>query len=380
MHNDIDRIGELETRYVLEVLSGGYRASQGALMMKRLESAFASRFGRKYSIAFSNGTSALHACLAAAGIGYGDEVIVPPLTMSSTAFCVLQANAVPVFADVKRDTFTLDPAAFEAAITPRTKAVIPVALYGLAPEMDEINAIARQHNIRVLEDAAQCFLGEYKGRLVGTLSDMACFSFQSSKHITCGDGGIVLTDDPELALNIRRFGSLGYAGIGAAAGKITKDDIQDPGYQRHLSLGWNYRLPELCSAVALAQTERIDELVLRRQEVARLFKQAVAGCSWLRPQATPPDYVHAYWTFAALLEHPAVSWKEFRKAFRDSGGDGVYAAWKLGYQEPVFRNYAWSGRDRLPAYENSNRQDYRNPLCPVAETLQPRILQFKTNY
>jgi perosamine synthetase len=174
----------------------------------------------------------------------------------------------------------------------------------------------------------------------------------------------VLTDDSELALNIRRFGSLGYAGIGAAAGKITKDDIQDPGYQRHLSLGWNYRLPELCSAVALAQTERIDELVLRRQEVAGLFNQAVAGCSWLRPQATPPDYVHAYWTFAALLEHPAVSWKEFRKAFRDSGGDGVYAAWKLGYSEPVF----------------TNRQNYADTLCPVAEYLQPRLLQFKTNY
>jgi perosamine synthetase len=242
------RIGANELTYVQEVLRTEFRSSSGSTFMRRLEEAFAKRFNSTYAISFVNGTATM-----AMGVGPGDEVIVPPLTMSATTFAVLQANATPVFADVDPETFQIDSASIAARITPRTKAIITVALYGLSPDMDPIMALAKQHGLKVIEDNAECFLGEYKGRLVGTLGHCSSFSFQSSKHLTSGEGGIVLTEDRELAENIRKVQSLGYAGVGATKARITKKDIQDPDYSRHVTMGWNYRMPELCCAVALAQ-------------------------------------------------------------------------------------------------------------------------------
>ena len=180
--------------------------------------------------------------------------------MSATAFAVLQANATPIFADVDTETFVIKSEFISEKITSKTKAIITVALYGLCPDMDNINKIAKAKNIKVIEDNAECFLGKYKNKLVGTLGDCSSFSFQSSKHLT-REGGIVLTNDIVLAENIRKVQSLGYAGVSAKKSKITKLDIQDLNYLRHTSMGWNYRMPELCCAVALAQVERIDELV-----------------------------------------------------------------------------------------------------------------------
>jgi perosamine synthetase len=150
-------------------------------------------------------------------------VIVPPLTMSSTSFAVLQAQARPVFADVDPETFLLDPKSVREKITSRTKAIMPVSLYGLSPDMDSLMAIAREHNLVVIEDDAQCFLGTYKNRLVGTLGHMASFSFQNSKHMTCGEGGMVITSNPKYAEELRRFSSLGYCLVSAGPGKSKID-------------------------------------------------------------------------------------------------------------------------------------------------------------
>jgi perosamine synthetase len=376
----VERITDLERRYVMEVLDSQFRTSAGSSMTRRLEERFAAAFGCRYAISFINGTATMHAALAAAGIGPGDEVIVPPLTMASTAFTVLHAGATPVFADIEPNTWTIDPASVAAAITPRTRGIIPVAIYGLSPDMDPLMALAAQHGLFVLEDDAQCFLGTYKGRMVGTIGHAASFSFQSSKHMTSGEGGMITTADGELAERIRRFNSLGYAAVGAGAGKgkITRDTIQDPAYERHASVGWNYRLPELCAAVALAQTERLPELVAARVQAARLYAEAARGCTWLAPQAVPDDYGHAYWTFVLKLD-PEVdfTWYDFRARFRELGGDGIYAAWQLTYLEPAFR-----GKDFYPPDGSvpGKRQAYAPGLCPVAESLQPRLLQFKTNY
>ena len=197
------RLAGNESNYVLEVLSTEFRSSSGATMMRRLEEAFAKRFESTYAISFVNGTATMHAALEAMSIGPGDEVIVPPLTMSATTFAVLQANATPVFADVDFDTFQIDASSIAERITPRTRAIITVALYGLSPDMDPIMDLAKKHNLFVIEDNAECFLGKYKGRLVGTLGHCSSFSFQSSKHLTSGEGGIVLTEDKELAERIR---------------------------------------------------------------------------------------------------------------------------------------------------------------------------------
>ncbi len=367
-----------EEKYVLEVLDTQFRSSKGSLMTSRLEASFAEKFGSKYGIAFVNGTATMHALLEAKGIGPGDEVIVPPLTMSATTFAVLQANATPVFADVEPDTFQISASSIKERITPNTKAIITVALYGLTPDMDPIMALADEHDLFVLEDNAQCFLGKYKGRMVGTLGHAASYSFQSSKHIASGEGGMVITDDPELADRTRKVQSLGYAGVGAAKGKITKADIQDPTYERHVIMGWNYRMPELCSAVALAQMENIEELVNVRIEAANRFMAAAKGCDWLIPQVTPDDCTNSYWTIVFKLDHPEHSWNKVRDTFRDLGGDGVYGAWQLTHLEPMFRDLTLLGRERFISDEN--KALYKRGLCPVAEDLQPRLMQFKTNY
>jgi perosamine synthetase len=379
----MERITDLERSYVLEVLNSQFRTSAGSNMTKRLEEKFAEVFGVKYAIAHINGTATLHSALAAAGVGPGDEVIIPPLTMSSTAFGVLHANAVPVFADIDPLTFTIDPTDIRRRITPQTKAIIPVALYGLSPDMDAIMGIAQEYNLTVIEDDAQCFLGLYKGRLVGSIGHMASFSFQSSKHLTSGEGGMITTNDEDLANRVRRFNSLGYAGVSAGKGKITKEDIQDPLYERHVSLGFNYRLPELCSAVALAQVERMQELVKKRIEVANFYSQAVEGCSWLKPQQVPEGYAHSYWAYVLKLDEGVdFSWYDFRRKYMELGGDGVYAAWKLSYLEPAFRDYSFYPKQcpvRCPHYQGV-LQRYEPGLCPNAEAVQPRLLQFKTNY
>jgi len=373
------RIGTNELTYVEEVLQTEFRSSSGATFMRRLEEAFAKRFNSTYAISFVNGTATMHAALEAMGVGPGDEVIVPPLTMSATTFAVLQANATPVFADVDAETFQIDPASIAARITPRTKAIITVALYGLSPDMDPIMALAEQYGLKVIEDNAECFLGEYKGRLVGTLGHCSSFSFQSSKHLTSGEGGIVLTGDRELAENIRKVQSLGYAGVGATKARITKKDIQDPAYSRHVTMGWNYRMPELCCAVALAQTENIDALVQRRIDVANIFSEATREFhDWFVPQKTGPECVNSYWTWACRNEHPRVSWHTLRDAFLENGGHGVYAAWKLTYLEPMFEKLTLLGRERFISAENI--ANYKPGLCPVAERLQKRLMQFKTNY
>ena len=253
-----------ERKYIDEVLNSEFRTSSGAKMMRRLEGVFAERFGVNYAISFVNGTATMHAALEAAGIRPGDEVIVPPLTMSATTFAVLQCGAVPIFADVDGNTFQIDARDIERKLSSRTKAIITVALYGLSPDMDAINNIAERHNLFVLEDNAECFLGKYKGKLVGTLGDCASFSFQSSKHLTSGEGGMIITNDADFADKVRQVQSLGYAGVSASKSKITKSDIQHPDYNRHVTMGWNYRMPELCCAVALAQVENIDALVGRR--------------------------------------------------------------------------------------------------------------------
>jgi len=372
----IERIGQKERQYVEEVLSMNFCTSANSKMTRRLEEAFAEKFDSKYAIAFCNGTATLHIALEAVGVGFGDEVIVPPLTMSSTTYGVLHANATPVFADVDPETFEISAESIEKCITPRTKAIVVVSLFGLAPDFDAINAIAKKHGLAVIEDDAQCFLGKYKGKTVGTLGDIASFSFQSSKHMTCGEGGMLITQSSELAGLIRKYSCLGYANVGSKTGKISKTDIQDPDYCRHGSLGWNYRLSDVCSAVALGQVEHLEELVELRQKSAAFFADAVKDADLLTPQKIGEDYESSFWAFVTKINDDSIGWKTFRDKYMEFGGDGIYAAWKLTYQEPMFRNMTLLRREGLLNKDVC----YDDGICPVAEHLQPRLFQFKTNY
>jgi len=370
----MERISEKEREYVKEALDNGFATSLNSVFNNRLEREFARRFNVPYAIGHCNGTATMHTALAALGVASGDEVIVPPLTMSSTAFAVLHNNSIPVFADVDKETFNISAECIERVITAKTRAVITVALYGLSPDYDAIMDVCRKHNLFLIEDNAECFLGEYKGRLVGEFGEFASFSFQASKHLTTGEGGMLLCRDERLADAARRFNCLGYAGVSARQGKITRQDIQDPCYARHVSLGFNYRMSELQAAVACAQLERAEELVEQRIKVASLFDEAVKTSALLRRQAEPQGYRNSYWSYSVVLnsDKPETDWYRFRELFQANGGDGYYSAWLLSYQEPVFQNDI---QRRAGVW-----QRYGAGLCPVAEYLQKRMLQFKTNY
>lgn len=372
----ITRIGQLEEKYLKEVLDGQFSSKNAYKMVVRFEKACAEKFGVKHAVAMVNGTATLHGSLMAAGIGNGDEVICPPLTMSATSLAILHADATPIFADIDKDTFLITAETIKKVITKKTKAIITVSLYGLSPDMESIMSLAKEHNLIVIEDNAQCYLGKQNNKIAGSYGHMASYSLQSGKHITCGEGGIVLTNDDDLAVKLRRFTGLGYASIGLSKARISKDDIQDPNYDRHICLGWNYRMSDLCGAVGLAQIERLDELVEMRVLAANYFEKAVKNISWIKPQFVPEGFVHSYWTYVIKLNTEKVSWYDFRRKYMEFGGDGIYSAWKLSYLEPAFVNKNLLGKEKYL----SEGASYKKGLCPMAEIIQPRLLQLKTNY
>ncbi|HPJ81390.1 MAG TPA: DegT/DnrJ/EryC1/StrS family aminotransferase [Saccharofermentans sp.] len=368
------RIGDLEKKYVMDALYNAFATSLNSVYNNKLEAAVAKQFNAKYAIGHCNGTATLHVALCALGVGSGDEVIVPALTMSSTSIPIVLCGAVPVFADSDIDTFEISAEGIEKVITPKTKAIITVSLYGLAPDYENIMVLCEKYNIALIEDNAECYLGKYNGKYVGEFGDFASFSFQASKHLTSGEGGMLLCNDDDLADKARRFSCLGYAGVSAKQGKITRNDIQDPAYSRHISFGYNYRMSELQAACALGQVERAQELVEQRLNVAALFDEAIKDQNVVKKQYEPANCKNSYWTYCLVLqtENPEKDWYRFRDLFQKNGGDGYYAAWKLSYNEPAFHNILQN--------QPGVWQKYDETCCPNAEYLQKRMIQLKTNY
>jgi len=336
---------------------------------ERFEKSFAEKFGVKYAIAHNSCTSALHTCLMAGGIGQGDEVITPAITVIMDAFACLYVEATPIFADIDPETFNISPSDIERKITNKTKAIITVSINGLPVDMDAIMKIASKNNLIVIDDNAQTILGYDKGRISGTFTDMSCFSFETKKHLSTGEGGMVLTNNPELARNVRKAAGIGYKNLLAESKGMgmLPEEFQDPMYKRHDTVGYNYRMPELCAAVGLAQLERIEQIVERRKTVGELFKNAIKDCDWIIPQKVPKGFISSYYAFALIYngyERYGITWQEFRKRYIDLGGDGFYGAHSLPYEEPVLAKLNIEGKGG----------------CPVAESLQPRMMIFKTNY
>lgn len=382
--NSIPRVSPKARQYVNEVLEFGFHNCSSPGISARLEEQFAARFGRKFGILHANGTATMHSALLAADVGVGDEVIVPAYTVAMTATVALYAGAVPIFADVDPDTWTISPEDVRRKITPRTKAIIPVSICGLSPDLDSIMDLAEKHDLTVIEDNAQCFLGYYKKRLVGSIGHFASFSFQASKHMTCGDGGILVCDDQELATRARKAAVVGYSTLTAKPGdSVVPEELRcHPDFQRHTSLGYNFRLPEIAAAVALGELERLEELVEMRTRAAACLADVVDQCDWLIPQKTPQGYVNSFWTYTARIARQDVDWTEFRKRFVELGGDGFYGAYLPVYREPVFPNLSDAvNRDpaRYPHFAGL-MPDYRQVCCPTWEEIQPRIVQLKTNY
>ena len=367
-----------ELKYLREVIDSGFGSGTSGSMNNRFENAFAEQCGAKYAITFNSGTSTLHAALAALDINAGDEVIVPPLTVISNIDVIFAQNAVPVFADIDPNTFNIDPKYIEKKITKKTKCIMPVSLYGLSADLDPIMKIAKKNNIGVINDAAEAFGSLYKNKKIAEIADITSYSTENSKHITTGDGGIVVTNNEKYAISMRKFGSLGYAAMKSGDGRIriNKNVFQDPSYKRHDTLGLNYRMPEVAAALGLAQTERLKHFLDLRIKIAEMYLEAVSECNFITPQKTPDGYLNTYWCFTVKFEHKDVSWKEFRDKFLSFGGAGIYAAWTLSYEETVMTSEIY--KKKAPHYYKN--LSYKKGLCPVAEITQPKLMQFVTNY
>ncbi|MGC4087324.1 MAG: DegT/DnrJ/EryC1/StrS family aminotransferase [Polyangiaceae bacterium] len=277
-----------ELEYVTNAVSKGWISSSGGYVQD-FERKFAEHLGVKHAVTTCNGTVALHLALVAAGIGEGDEVIVPTFTMFASCSAICYTGAKPVFVDCERDTFNLDVAQVAAKVTPRTRAIMPVHIYGLPCDMDPLLALAEQHDLFVLEDAAEAIGSQYKGRACGSLGDFGCFSFFANKVITTGEGGMVVTDDDQLATQLRYYKNLCFP-------------LQGPRRYLHEHIGFNYRMPNTSAAIGLAQLERVDDYVERRRDNARRYNERLRGKRGITVPVDRPWAKNSFWMYSVLIE------------------------------------------------------------------------------
>lgn len=352
-------VDEEDIQAVVDILRSDYLTT-GPTVTK-FEQAVAEYVGAKYAVAVSNGTAALHIACLAAGIGPGDEVITSPITFAASANCVLYCGGTPVFADIKPDTYNIDPADIERKITEKTKAIIAVHYTGQPCEMDEIHEIAKKHHLLVIEDGAQVISGEYKGKMVGALSDMTTFSFHPVKPITTGEGGMVTTNNKELYEKLKLFHT---HGITREEDLLTKND--GPWYYEQLELGYNYRITDIQCALGLSQLKKLDAFASHRRELAarydELFEKAIKENNLYDVDGNPllitpyqhPDCLSSYHLY--MIQVPADRRKEIFVALRNAGvGVNVHYI-------PVYK---------LPYYQNNG---YKDVCCPNAEAFYSRAI------
>lgn len=367
MSNPSWRFEGNERKYLEEVLSTGFRAGADGAFTTRLEKYFANAYRVPYGIAFNSGTSTLHAILLAMGCGPGDEVLTSALTPLMCGLAPYYTGATPVYVDVLPDTFLIDPKDIERKITSKTKVILVTHMYGGVCDMGAIMSIAQKHNLMVLEDCAQCHMGRNnQGQLAGTIGDAGSWSFENSKQLTCGDGGIVTCHDETLATKIRKIGGLGFKTLSAESGKVRtdRDKLQNPDWERFDEIGFNFRMNQMAAAVALAQMEKADYYINLRRAMGKDYEAVLSKSNLLTPQFEPDGYFYTYYTFSAKFNgvENGISWADFRKKYFEFGGDGIYAASKLLHQEPAFR-------DRNIGYGDT----------PTAVKLQRSLMNFTTN-
>jgi len=355
-----------ELKYLQEVLRNESKSNP---FTDRLEQAFAKKYNAKYAIAMNSATSAIHAALVAADIKPGDEVITTPYTVVMDSSITHYMGAVPVYADIDYATHNIDPKSIEERVTKKTKAIIPVSYHGMPYDIDGVMAVAKKHNLIVIEDNAQTQLAMYKGRLIGQDAHMALWSFERTKHMSTGEGGILVTSDETLAVKARKFAGLGFKNLTAGKSKmvaITPKDFQRPDYVRHDTIGLNYRFNEFCAAVALAQFERLEEIVALRQQIGKLYDDAFKGTDF-EPQTVPDGVTHSYFSYGVKSPFDKIDdWLAFYQKHLANGGDDFYAMMQPAYKEPIMIALGYAKK-----YEGK---------CPVAEKVQRRSMLFKANY
>jgi dTDP-4-amino-4,6-dideoxygalactose transaminase len=352
MRLNLPLTGPEELDEVAAVLATGY-LTQGPKAAE-FERLVASHTGVDHAFATSSCTTALHLALVAIGIGPGDEVVVPDYTFPATANVVIQQGAKPVLVDIDPETFNIDPGALEAAITSRTRAVIPVDAFGLIADMDAVNAVATPHGIAVVEDAACAIGGTYRGRRAGALSTIGCFSFHPRKIITTGEGGMITTDDEQLAARI--------------AVLRTHGGVRGDLYLSFEEAGFNYRLSDVNAAIGVAQMARLDGLVARRRELAGRLTDLLQDLPGVRPPVEPTGTEHTFQSYVVLLDD-AIDRDQVIRRMRDQQVEttlGTYALHcqpyfqrTLGVREGQFKNStkAFHQTLTLPLYPQLTEDD-----------------------
>ena len=340
-----------ELTYITDCVRSGWISSLGKYISE-FEQRFADFCGTRHAVAVSNGTTALHLALVALGIGPGDEVILPSLTFIATANAVHYTGATPVFADSEADTWNIDPQDIARVITERTRAIIPVHLYGHPANMQPILEMAKQHNLHVVEDAAEAHGALYQGQRVGSLGEVNAFSFYGNKIITTGEGGILTTNDDALDGKLR----------------FLRDHAMSTVKRYwHTEIGFNYRMTNLQAAIGVAQMERIEEFIARKRGIAQAYNQGLREVSFVQ---TPPEAGWAtsvYWMYSILLgEDFHLDRDEVMKRLRDQGIDSRPFFYPIHIQPPYRADIS------LPVAENLSR---RGINLPSAVTLTEEDIQ-----
>jgi dTDP-4-amino-4,6-dideoxygalactose transaminase len=348
-------LGHKEHENIQAVLESG-RFLQGSFV-ESFEKKWADVVGVDHAVAVSNGTTAIQLALNAAGLQPGDEVIVPSVTFGSTATAVVHQAGVPVFADIDRELYTLDHTDLERCLSDRTEAIIPVHLYGHPAEMDEIMAFADEHDLTVIEDAAQAHGATYRGDTVGSIGDIGCFSFYATKNITTGEGGIVTTDNEAIAKQIRLLRSHGM---------VDRD--------RHAMLGYNYRMSDLNGAIGTAQIDRLAGFNRRRTEISERLFEELEAIEWLDSAAIRPYVDHAYFWAPFEIDVEAIgrSGKQVWRELNDRGVETRHRYTTPLYEQPVFQEHRGFNSD-FPWSENPHDHTYDLELSN-AETVAGRTI------
>lgn len=369
--NRYNPIGLEEVQAAKEVIESGVLSQfigawhedfLGGPKVRKFESDCAAYFGVKHAITVNSWTSGLIAAVGAIGIEPGDEVIVPPWTMCASATAILHWNAIPVFADIEADTFCLDPRSVEANITPYTKAIMAVDIFGHSANMEVLMDIARRHNLKVISDTAQAPGALYHGKFAGTLADVGGFSLNYHKHIHTGEGGVLVTNDDKIAERLQLLRNHAEAVVGDKG----VSDLSN-------MVGYNFRLGEIECAIGIEQLKKLNGFVASRQRAAERLKAGLAGLAGLRTPVVAEDCTHAYYVYPLVLdiEQLQVPRATIMAALQAEGVQGLAGRYQNIHLLPAFQKKIAYGSNGFPwSSELCKREvSYEKGICPVAENL-----------
>ena len=335
-----------EKKYLNQCIDTGWISSEGPFI-REFEEKFSARVGRKHGIAVCNGTAALDAAVAALDIGPGDEVILPTFTIISCASAISRLGAIPVVVDCTPDTWNIDVSRIEERITTRTRAIMAVHIYGLPVDMDPLFEIAERHGLTVIEDAAEMIGQTYKGRPCGSLGQISTFSFYPNKHVTTGEGGMIVTDDDALAERCRSLRNLTM--------KASRRFIHD-------ELGWNFRMTNLQAAVGLAQLERLDEFVPKKRSIFDLYTKLLSGEKALQLPVASTDYAtNINWVFGVVIDDKVPFDAEVAMRKLAEKGVGTRPFFWPMHEQPVYRAMGLFKDESYPNAEKIARRGFYLP-------------------